>query len=158
MYTHFGIKPIGMPVSSSFQLNTPVIICCETPAMMNKPTPEPIPHFETISSMYRTSSPPMNIWMNNTSMMTFVPTPRVAANTSSGLINPPKSWGRASSAIIINTRNFCAPWNSACWCGSLKSILMIFAPTRSCSTIDAVTIGPIPSNRIEPDAPAKNAR
>ncbi len=54
--------------------------------------------------------------------------------------------------------NFCAPWKKAWSEESDRSNLITSAPTSSWSTIDAVTMGPIPSKINEFDAPAKKAR
>ncbi|VVB89136.1 Uncharacterised protein [uncultured archaeon] len=80
------MSPIGKPVSSFFQLNIPVTICCETPAIMNNPTPEPMPHLETISSMYKIKMPPMHIWMNNNKVIMLTLMPSCAASPASGRI------------------------------------------------------------------------
>src|SRR5580658_2326752 len=60
-YTAVGIVPDGGFVwlrgsaeEAGNQLNVPWMICWLTPAAMNREIPEPIPHFETISSIRKT--------------------------------------------------------------------------------------------------------
>ncbi len=44
-------------------MNVPVINCCDTPAAMNSEIPEPIPYFDTTSSIKNTRYEPKNSWM-----------------------------------------------------------------------------------------------
>ncbi len=75
---------MGRPEESACQLKRPVTICWETPATMKRPTPEPIPHFETTSSMKRIRTPPIHIWIKIIRIMIVPLTPREEARSRSG--------------------------------------------------------------------------
>ena len=54
----------------------------------------------------------------------------------------------------MNTRVniFCNAWKNLFPSVELVSIFKIFAPTNSCKIIEAMTIGPIPNEIIEPNS------
>ncbi|KAF5417874.1 MAG: hypothetical protein C5S49_02525 [Candidatus Methanogaster sp.] len=109
-YTHRGSSPIGtFPPGSDIQLNSPVMICWETPATMKSPTPEPMPHLETISSINKIRTPPAHIWIRRRSMIVDGSTPSSAAIMVDGLMYPPSTCGSAVNRIITKTSSFCAP-------------------------------------------------
>jgi len=102
---------------------------------MKSPTPDPIPHFETTSSMKRTSAASDEDLDKEHEGDNSRPTPRLEASPGPAGYNQPRSCGRASSIIMTKTRNFWAPWKNAWSLESERSILIISAPTRSCRTI-----------------------
>ena len=54
-----GKNPIGYGSETGAQFRNPLISACEIPAMMKSPTPEPIPHLVTTSSMKTIRRPPI---------------------------------------------------------------------------------------------------
>ncbi len=120
---HFGSSPTGALPGPPGRviLNRPVTIDWATPATMNRPTPEPIPHLDTTSSINSTRVPPMNIWTKIINMTRSTPpagerlksADNIVARPRSGRIYPPSIWGKDSSTIITNTSNFWAPWKIA---------------------------------------------
>jgi len=52
--------------------------------------------------------------------------------------------------INTNARSFWIPWNFFFPSEVVRSNLTMPDPFRSCSTIDAVTIGPIPNEMMDP--------
>ncbi|OPZ41650.1 MAG: hypothetical protein BWY93_02220 [Euryarchaeota archaeon ADurb.BinA087] len=86
------------------------MMACDIPAMMKRPTPDPIPHLVTTSSMNMISTPPMHIWMkmiNETAVR--LPPKNMSAMTGSGSRNPPMRFGKASMIIITKIRSFWRP-------------------------------------------------
>jgi len=63
----------------------------------------------------------------------------------------------ASKSVNIIARSFWVPWKMLYLRVLERSRLMILPPTKSCSIIDADTIGPIPRVIIEPKLPARTA-
>ena len=119
---------------------------CETPAAMKSPTPLPNPHLDTTSSRNIMSIPPTVIC-------------RMRIHTKSGDdagSAPVSTSTAASNSVNIIARSFWVPWKNALSSGFERSRLTILPPTRSCSIIDADTIGPIPSVIMEPKLPASN--
>jgi len=105
-----GMNPTGYWSLTGAQLMKPLTIAWEMPAMMKSPTPDPIPHFVTTSSMKTIRSPPMHIWtkMRNETRNAFPPK-NMSAMTGSGMRNPPTRFGAASMTIIAKMRSFCRP-------------------------------------------------
>ncbi len=90
--------------------------------------------------------------------MNVLPPKNRAATDGSGSIRPLATMGNPSTMIITKMSIFCRPMYMTWPRASLVSICRIPAPLSNCSTIDAVTIGPIPRCRSEPLAPASRAR
>ncbi len=90
--------------------NDPLIIVRETPPAINKPIPEPIPHFETISSIYIRSMEPMAIWniapitIGSERDQRIVPSARIFLPS----LKPITTAAASNNAIII-VRIFCVP-------------------------------------------------
>ena len=154
-----GKNPIGKGSVPVCQFRNPFTRPCETPATMKSPTPEPTPHLVTTSSIITTSKPPRQTWRKiRSETVSIFPPKNSAATVGSGIIIPLATMGNASTMIITKMSIFCRPMYMTCPRASLVSICRSPAPLSSCSTIDAVTIGPIPRCRSEPLAPASRAR
>ncbi|OQC70304.1 MAG: hypothetical protein BWX50_00832 [Euryarchaeota archaeon ADurb.Bin009] len=154
-----GKNPIGKGSVPVCQFRNPFTRPCETPATMKSPTPEPTPHLVTTSSISTTRRPPMQSWRKiKSETANIFPPKNCVATDGSGIIIPLRTMGSASTMIITKMSIFCRPMYMTWPRASLVSICRIPAPLSSCSTIDAVTIGPIPRCRSEPLAPASRAR
>ena len=106
-----GKKPVANPSvePDADQLKRPLTNPCATPATMKRPTPEPIPHLETTSSMNMTRTPPRQICRKISSITTAPLPPKMAATAGSAVIHPPNTFGRASMKIITKISSFCRP-------------------------------------------------
>jgi hypothetical protein len=58
-----GKNPTGNWSWAGIHEMSPLMRAWEIPAMMKSPTPDPIPHLVTTSSMNMISTPPIQIWM-----------------------------------------------------------------------------------------------
>ena len=117
-YNICGIAPAGVSPKGD---KSPIKITLETPAAINKETPEPTPHFVITSSKNKIINPPKAIWKPTIGIMA-----GVLAGTALNMTNAKPSTKHKN---IVST--FWVPWNFALPSIEFKSQLSIFEPTKT---------------------------
>lgn len=121
-------------------LNSPMKIVWLTPAAMNSEIPDPSPHLLITSSISMIITPPSISWKISTQGL-------IPASGCSPPIFTKTIPSKMTNAIASI---FCTPWNLFLPSVVVRSNLTSPDPLSSCSTMDAVTIGPIPKLKIDP--------